>query len=92
MTTINKNDTESIEEISLFGSNVKTSKGIISGSTIDELISAYGEPTRKTDDGMFYFYEADKYVTSFDVRDGNVFAIYYYSIDYYNSTVKINML
>ena len=90
MYTINKNGTESIGSISLMGANVKTSNGITSGSTVEELISAYGEPTFKKNEGEYY-YEADKYVTSFDVRDGKVFAIYYYVTDYYNSNVKPNL-
>ena len=91
MSTINKNGTESIGSISLTGANVKTSNGITSGSTVEELISAYGEPTFKAYEGKIYFYENDKYVTSFDVRDGKVFAIYYYVTDYYNSNVKPNL-
>lgn len=91
MCTINKNGTESVGKISLMGSNVKTSKGITSGSTVEELTSVYGEPTFKAYEGKIYFYENDKYVTSFDVRDGKVFAIYYYATDYYNSNVKPNL-
>ena len=82
------NGTVSIGQLTLMGPNAKTSKGIGSGSTVEELTSAYGDPVDKDTSGTLYNYEFDKYTISFDTKDNKVFAIYYFSSDFYNSRVK----
>ncbi|MBO4456102.1 MAG: hypothetical protein J5802_00125 [Butyrivibrio sp.] len=86
MDTFINNGTLTVSQISLMGSNVKTSKGIGIGSTVEELTSAYGEPTVKAD--SFYNYEFDNCALSFDTKDGKVFVIYYFNLDFYNARVK----
>ena len=83
--TFFNNDTESLGQISLMGSTAKTSKGIGIGSTVDELISAYGEPTEKTHKDSFYNYKTDEFYISFCLKDDKVYVIYYYNPDFYNS-------
>ena len=58
------------------GPNAKTSKGIGIGSTVEEIISAYGKPGNSE---AIYDYTYDNYILSFDVRDNKVFSINYIS-------------
>ncbi len=66
----------SVGQISLMGPNAKTSKGIGIGSTVEEIISAYGKPGNSE---AIYDYTYDNYILSFDVRDNKVFSINYIS-------------
>ena len=66
----------SVGQISLMGPNAKTSKGIGIGSTVEEIISAYGKPGNAE---AIYDYTYDNYILSFDVRDNKVFSINYIS-------------
>ncbi|MBO4456104.1 MAG: hypothetical protein J5802_00135 [Butyrivibrio sp.] len=61
--TFNYNDTETISTIYSEDPETKTSKGIGPGSSKDELIAAYGEPTKVIDDS--YLYKFDGYYLNF---------------------------
>ena len=85
METFINNGTEAAGHIGLYDSDVKTAKGIGIGSTAEELSSAYGEPTRKSRDGMTYYYEFDKFTISFDIKDGKITNVDYLNSDFLNS-------
>jgi len=87
-----KDETFSIfDDLQSFLSKIFAFSMITINNNGTESTSAHGEPTFKAYEGKFYFYNDDKYVTSFDIKDGKVFAIYYYTTDYYNSNVKLNL-
>jgi len=52
--TLKNDDGESVDQITLKSDMVSTSKGISVGSTAEEVIDAYGEPTEKSDKDMRY--------------------------------------
>ncbi len=58
----------------------ETDKGICIGSTADEVTAAYGEPTEKTDAGLFYL--KDGVELQFFIADGTVERIQYYDASF----------
>jgi len=74
--TTKKDGTEAVLSISSNDQNSTTSKGIHPGSTKDELIAAYGEPSVKYGDtNESYVYISDKYILSFIVNKDKVLDI-----------------
>ena len=65
--TFDNNGTETVLQIFSHDPNSKTSKGIHPGSTKDELIAAYGEPTEVSDN--FYIYDFEKFGLNFIVKN-----------------------
>ena len=65
--TFDNNGTETVLQIFSHDPNSKTSKGIHPGSTKDELIAAYGEPTEISDN--FYIYDFEKFGLNFIVKN-----------------------
>ena len=54
ISTFNENDVETVNQIFSNDPSSKTSKGIHPGSTKDELLQAYGEPTKIVDNSYVY--------------------------------------
>ena len=66
-------DKVEIIEFKSYSDAWKTSKGITIGSTFDEIITAYGDPSDESEEGelcLNYFYE-DGYSISFTLNDNN---------------------
>ena len=85
METFINNGTEAVGHIGLYDSDIKTAKGIGIGSTVEELTSAYGEPTRKSPKSNTYNYEFDKFTISFMLKDGKITNVDYLNSDFLNS-------
>ena len=85
LVTFTNNGTEAVGQISISKTDFKTSKGIGIGSTIEDVVATYGEPTKKSGNDTVYQYKLDNYYIFFDIMDGKVFSIDYFNLDYYNS-------
>lgn len=83
--TFTNNDTETVGQLSVSKPDFKTSKGIGIGSTVEDVVATYGEPTKKSSKDTVYQYKLDNYYIFFDIMDGKVFSIDYMNLDYYNS-------
>jgi hypothetical protein len=80
------NGKQTVGQISIIKESFKTPRGIGVGSSSDDIIKAYGEPTTKAKiaNGIasMYKYKFDKYNLSFFVDNGKVDSIYYFHPDY----------
>ena len=85
METFISNGTETVGHIGLIGPDAKTAKGIGIGSTVEDLTSAYGEPTRKSLKSNTYNYEFDKLTIAFMIEDGKITNVDYLNSDFLNS-------
>lgn len=85
METFISNGTETVGHIGLIGPDAKTAKGIGIGSTVEDLTSAYGEPTRKSLKSNTYNYEFDKLTIAFMIKDGKITNVDYLNSDFLNS-------
>ena len=85
LVTFTNNGTEAVGQISISKTDFKTSKGIGIGSTVEDVVATYGEPTKKSGNDTVYQYKLDNYYIFFDIMDGKVFSIDYFNLDYYNS-------
>ena len=85
METFISNGTETVGHIGLIGPDAKTAKGIGIGSTVEDLTSAYGEPTRKSLKSATYNYEFDKLTIAFMIEDGKITNVDYLNSDFLNS-------
>ena len=83
--TFTNNGTETVGQLSISKTDFKTSKGIGIGSTVEDVVATYGEPTKKSGNDTVYQYKLDNYYIFFDIMDGKVFSIDYMNLDYYNS-------
>ena len=71
--------------ITIRDSNVKTAKGIGVGSKKDDVIAAYGEPTKSFDEGAFFMvYDLGKTELTFTFFDGDEVG----SFDYINTDTR----
>ena len=85
METFISNGTETVGHIGLIGPDAKTAKGIGIGSTVEDLTSSYGEPTRKSLKSNTYNYEFDKLTIAFMIEDGKITNVDYLNSDFLNS-------
>ncbi len=85
METFISNGTETVGHIGLIGPDAKTAKGIGIGSTVEDLTSAYGEPTRKFPKSNTYNYEFDKLTIAFMIKDGKIANVDYLNSDFLNT-------
>ena len=85
METFISNGTETVGHIGLIGPDAKTAKGIGIGSTVEDLTSAYGEPTRKSLKSNTYNYEFDKLTIAFMIEDGKITNVDYLNSDFLNT-------
>ncbi|MBO4456101.1 MAG: hypothetical protein J5802_00120 [Butyrivibrio sp.] len=85
METAINNGTETVGHIGIMDPDSKTAKGISVGSTVEELTSAYGEPTEKKGNGSIYAYKFDKSSIYFVTDNGKVIGIDYFTSDFVNA-------
>ncbi len=76
LTDSNKKST--VDQIVFTDDTVSTSKGIYVGKTADAVVSAYGQPTTKTDTKIEY--KSGSYLLRFSITDGEVSKITYINI------------
>ncbi len=86
--TFDNNGTQTVGQISILKESFKTPKGIGVGSSSEDIIKAYGEPTTKNKLGngiaSLYKYKFDNYNLAFFVDDGKVDSINYLHPDFPN--------
>ena len=86
--TFDNNGTQTVGQIAIIKESFKTSKGIGIGSSSDDIIKAYGEPTTKNKLGngiaSLYKYKFGNYNLAFFVDDGKVDSINYLHPDFPN--------
>ena len=86
--TFDNNGIQTVGQIAIIKESFKTSKGIGIGSSSDDIIKAYGEPTTKNKLGngiaSLYKYKFGNYNLAFFVDDGKVDSINYLHPDFPN--------